>query len=403
MASDDATAVDGEADFAPSTVCPELLDAEGPVRLVVRWRHMEPWAWASPGSAGFEVIDGVLMAAQPSSPWVAGSEPFNVWVDAETGEALPYERDRAVAGASVVAVRSDGGEFEVIGFLPGFGDVPADPQGSSWDPTGRMSGAWGWGVEATGLGIVSAERLRWATSRSAGTRGFGVIEGLALDGTWGVDGGSVGYRGAVVALYRGPDLPGEAFVAWSRTAAGERWLWTVADQLILTDESFAELRRIPLEWDAAFVPAAVVHPDAVGSDFLIAGRSLSFSAGIGMRVERRNPEDLSVLSAHHLESYEGLVEQPEPRDLAGDVAGNLALAWGAQRRASDSSRALCLYLTPLDEDGAPAGPAVRIDEGPVDVDGTPVENVRLIARDGSFFVLWQRQPDMWLARVDHAE
>jgi hypothetical protein len=202
-------------------------------------------------------------------------------------------------------------------------------------------------------------------------------------------------------LYRGAELAGDPFVAVGRTDAAQRWLWTVADELVLTDDAGVELRRAPLGWGAAYVPAAAARGDLVGSDFLIAGRGPATASGTVMRVERRGLEDLSLVSAHELAAYESRVDRPEPRDLAGDN-GTLALAWVAGRRAGDEARSLCLYLTPLDEDGAPAGSAVRLDEGPLPVDGMPVENVRVIVREGSFFVLWQRQPDMWLARVDHA-
>ena len=90
---------DGRDDVGGPLSCPGTLPGEGPVHLAVRWRHVVPWAWASPGTAGFGVVDGVILAVQPSSPWVSGSEPFDVWVDAETGEALPYLPGRVLPGA----------------------------------------------------------------------------------------------------------------------------------------------------------------------------------------------------------------------------------------------------------------------------------------------------------------
>ena len=174
------------------------------------------------------------------------------------------------------------------------------------------------------------------------------------------------------------------------------------DELVLTDDTGAELRRATLGWGAAYVPASEAAPGLTGSDWLIAGRSVSTSTGVGMRVERRSLEGLSVVSEHPLSSYEAAVDRPEPRAL--EVGPGVAvLALVSQRRTSDDSASLCVYLTPLDEDGASSGPAVRVDEGPVSVDGPAVDNVLVLAREGAFFVLWQRAPDMWLARVDHAE
>jgi hypothetical protein len=229
---------------------------------------------------------------------------------------------------------------------------------------------------------------------------MGVIEGEAAGSMWGVDAGDL--YGNLFPLYRGPALPGNAYGAVSPAAAADRCLWTVNDELVLTDGDFVELRRVALNWSAVHVPASPSRPDLADSDFLIAGRSNDATEVVGMRVERRRGTDLEVVSRHYLDAYDALVESPEPRGLVGH-AGVFALVWVAQRFPGEPTSFACLYATPLDEDGAPSGPAVRIDDAPAPLDVSSVEHVRVIARDGSFFVLWQRQPDMWLARVDHAE
>jgi hypothetical protein len=396
---EDGTIIEDGADAAPASRCPEVLAGEGPVRLAVRWRQVAPWAWASPGSAAFGVLGAVLLAVQPSSPWIVGSEPFNVWLDAETGELLPYERDRAVEGSRAMVMRDDGVQFDVGAFPPGYGTVASDLEGAVWEPDGRSLGCcWSRGAESLGLEILLADSARLVVGDGGPA---GTVEGEAVGGGWGVDAGSL-WDGPLFPLYRGTELPGDPFVALGRTSAAVRRLWTAGDELVLTDEGGVELRRVRLGWGAAYVPVSVSRDDVAGSDFLVAGRNSSAPSGAVMRVERRGMEDLAVISAHEFGAYEALVDRPEPRDMAGK-GGMLALAWVAERLAGDDSRSLCLYLTPLDEDGALAGPAVRLDEGPVPADGVAVENVRLIVREGSFFVLWQRQPDMWLARVDHAE
>ena len=395
-ADGDAGDDDGSTDV-PLSSCPAELPGEGPVRFSVRWRHVEPWAWASPGSAGVGVIGGVLFATQPSSPWVAGSEPFDVWLDAETGAPMPWERRRAVTGARVVVVRTVADDhFDVAAFSPGVGDVPADPHGVFVQPDGAEGGGWGYSAEYMGYEIVLPAVGR-IVGGPEGTNG--TIAGQAIGGTWGVDAGDL--WGDLFPLYRGPEPAGDAFGAFVRTSAGERYLWTVDDQLVLTTAGFSEIRRVPLGWNAAYVPACASRPGVIDSDFLIAGRSLGLDYGIGMLVERRRATDLTAVSSHHLADYDYLVDRPEPRDLVGD-AGVFALAWVAQR-VPDAPGFACLYAMPLDEDGAPAGPALRIDDAPVPVDEAPVEHVRVIVGEGSFFVLWRRAPDMWLARVDHAE
>jgi hypothetical protein len=399
-AEDGAVAEDGDVDDVPVSRCPEVLAGEGPVRFTVRWRHREPWAWASPGSAGVGVVAGVVFAAQPSSPWVAGSEPFDVRLDAETGEPLASDRRRAVTGARVVVVRSMVDQFEIAAFPPGIGDRPGDPYGVFVQPDGRTGGGWGYAAEPYGYEIVLPSAARIVAGPEGGANG--TIEGQAIGGAWGVDGGDLWLGDGLFPLYRGPALAGDAFAAYSLTSAGRRYLWTVDDQLVLTSGGYSEIRRVPLDWGAAYVPASPSRPGATDSDFLIAGRCLALVLGVGMRTEKRRVTDLAMVTAHHLDAYDFLVDWPEPRDLVGD-AGLFALAWVAQRLPEDPSKYSCLYATPLDEDGAPTGPAVRVDDAPTPSDEAPVEHVRVVLGDGSFFVLWRREPDMWLARVDHAE
>ncbi len=387
---------DGAVD-APLSGCPAELPGEGPVRFSVRWRHVEPWAWASPGSAGVGVIDGVVFAVQPSSPWVDGSEPFDVWLDAATGEPLPFERRRTVTGARAVAVRTvDDDHFDVAAFAPGVGDTPADPFGAFALPEGTSGGGWSYSAEMYGYGIVlpSAAHLVGGPESTSGT-----IDGRATSREWGVDAGDL--WGGTFPLYRGPELAGDAFGAFSGTSSGERHLWTVNSQLVLTAAGLSEILRVPLPWGAAYVPASPSRPGVPDSDFLIAGRSDYMMERMGLRVEKRRATDLALLSQHFLDEYDSFVERPEARELAGD-AGVFALAWVGQRLPDESGFA-CLWATPLDEDGAPTGPAARIDDAPVPLEEAPVEHVRVILRDGSFFVLWRRAPDMWLARVDHAD
>ena len=209
-----------------------------------------------------------------------------------------------------------------------------------------------------GLQIVLPEAARATRTRSAAAGGPVVVEGAAVGGVWGVDGGPLLGRDGMFGLYRGPELPGDAYLAVGGTADRERWLWTVNDELVLTDDTGAELRRATLGWGAAYVPASEAAPGLTGSDWLIAGRSVSTSTGVGMRVERRSLEGLSVVSEHPLSSYEAAVDRPEPRAM--EVGPGVAvLAWVSQRRTSDDSASLCVYLTPLDEDGASSACGAR--------------------------------------------
>ena len=407
VAADDADA-DADADAPPPLPgCPDTLAGDGPVALVVRWRHQEPWGWASPGSGGVAVRNGVVVAAQPSSPWVEGSEPWGVWLDAETGTPMPYERDRLLRGMRAVDATVHGDEMEFAGVLPPCGDTPADLEGVRALSDGTVDPSWGASGAGIGLSIAEASSLRIVATNPDdphSTEHLLLLHGRTADGGWRIEGMSESMA-ASIDLHDAAEDDGEGFVAvglyqeyWI-PRSDVRILWTTPRALHLTNGLVETVASMALDAPSRFVPVAAIVPTARGSDYLLARRSDDLAAGVGLWIERRRADDLAVVSSHDLRAYETAVDRPEPRELQGrDDA--FALAWVAGRRAPDDRESLCLYATPLDTSGAMAGPAVRVDDAALDTVVPPVEHVRMFADHGAYYLLWRREPDLWLARVD---
>jgi hypothetical protein len=238
---------------------------------------------------------------------------------------------------------------------------------------------------------------------------FLALEGSTASGDWAVYGARETLDGprSNWTLATGPEDAGEAFVA-----LGPRWDEVVDASLPVVAWTFPdgiEVRRL----DASAVASASFRARAsrapvtgLGNgdgtfDFLVAGRSESAAAGIGMWVERRAAADLSIVGGSDaLAAWEGRVDRPEPQALERGVVGAV-LAWSAQRTVEGSRRApACLYVTPLDLSGAPAGATIRVDGGEPEDGTSEIDEVRMVVDGSAAWLLWRRGTTARIARVD---
>jgi hypothetical protein len=413
---DDGTSLDdaappGDVPVAPEG-CPALLPGAGDVELVLAWRREIPGVWSDPGSAGLAVArDTVAVGVPTGSSTALPPQPFHFFT-AEGAEPLPGpsggEYDDWFAWCWSVAGTRVGDLAHFVG-LRWAGGVPV-VEAATFDPLDGTAGGAGWLFTEHGPGLRSVLDLRSVpASFSPGTalQAFNVVRGEQLSGgalTFGWLEGEPGMAGW--------DLAHDSTPSSSAWAAPGGWLdFEIRDDLEVAYTTSTELRlrtlvgrdlvAIPLRSPSTFTPLVAVAPAAGGSDFLVAGRSDDPAAGRGMWTERRAAGSLALLASANLGDLDERIARPEPRDLAGE-ASRFALAWVSPGRAGPDAPSACLYLTPLDDDGAPIGAALRIDDATAAA-STPVEHVRLTWYEGAAYLLWRRAPDLWIARVDLAE
>jgi hypothetical protein len=413
---DDGTAMDDAAPpmdvpVAPEG-CPAFLPDTRDVELVLGWRREIPGVWGDPGSAGLAVARGTVVVGVPTGGATGfPPQPFHFFT-ADGAEPLPgpsgSEYDDWFAWCWSVAGTRVGDFAHFVG-LRWAGGVPV-VEAATFDPLDGTAGGAGWLFTESGPGLRSVLDLRSVpASLSPGTalQAFDIVRGEDAAGgtlTFGWLEGEPGMAGWDLARDSAPSSP-----AW---AAPGGWLdfeirddlevaYTTTTELGLRTIVGRDLVAIRLRSPSSFTPLVAVDPAAGGSDFLVAGRSDDSAAGRGIWTERRAAGSLELLASANLGDLDEHIARPEPRDLAGE-ANRFALAWVSPGRAGPDAPPACLYLTPLDDDGAPVGAALRVDDAEADAHA-PVEHVRLTWYDGAAYLLWRRAPDLWIARVDLVE
>jgi hypothetical protein len=383
--------------------CPATLPTEGPVRLTLRWRRSTAGIWTAPGSAGFGVVGGVVLAAVPGGLG-SGHGPALLRSTADSGAPLvdgPEDVAALPGSTAVGAVSLPPAEVLFVGtaLLPPHdrGDflyaVPVDSSGHGISTCELESISWPWTVTDVRAAAMPSPDSRLLVARTA--------EGTFPDGGWGVDRGdswcSAGDWAGSGPLRRDPTDSGEAFAAIGR----ERIAWTYPEGMdsLNVEEG---LGFVTVLWRARTpsAPLAVVINADGTSDFVVAGRCDDPIVGVQLWTERRSGFDLSPVANADLAMLEPLVDRPEPQALEGD-GRSLVLAWVARRDVAGSPVPACLYATPLDDLGRSAGPSVRVDDAGRAI-GAGIDHVRMVVDGAAVYVLWKHDSDVWVARFDAA-
>ena len=394
----DATAeVDGEAEAeADATVerCPDTLPTDGPVRLNLRWRRAAANDWNDLGSAALAVDGGVVLAAIPRAPAGVGT-PKLVRLSATNGSPSLDGPAELVEfdGATALAAVADGPEHTLLAGAigPGAADailrarllssgvlrelVSHDVDVERAMVTTLRAAQDGEWIHLAAAGLASMEWALYAVSIPLGS-GPGAANRLH-------DGAALGAE-SLVALAPGDDPP-----------IG-RIAWTAPLRISVGGPGGAEIVGQFLPTGSTLVPVATAQ---VG--FLLAGRTEDPEVGIGMWVVRRGSYDLGLLAESRFTELEEQVDRPAPQAL--EPAGELfVLVWAADRDIGRGPVPSCLYLTPVDGDGRPAGTTLRIDPGSAEARASGVSDVRLVTAPEGLYLLLRQGADLWLARVDSA-
>jgi hypothetical protein len=390
---------DGDAEVFVEE-CPDSLPTDGPVRLNLRWRRLAATDWTDDGSAALGEASNVILAAfpRPSSPT---GEPRLVRLAADSGEPLldgpPLIPEYAAATALALTDQLLVGAVAMPDGPPNLGLRRARLESS-----GTISGDVATrGIVLSGATVVVDLRARadasWLYAATRGSRGAAWMlnavtlpHSMSAEDAW--------------PLYEDPSEPGAAFVAWEEGDEGDgvadTVAWTQPDGVEVRTATGTNLAAWTLPARSKFVPIAAVPVGEDNEPYMIAGRSDDAAVGIRMWVEVRRSSDLGFVSGTYLEHLESLVRRPEPRALER-VGSQLVLAWAAERSLGDGEPvASCLYVTPLDATGAPAGGTMRIDPGVADAHLPGIEHVRLVVGPDGIYLLWRQDPELWVARVD---
>ena len=390
---------DADADVVVEE-CPASLPTDGPVRLNLRWRRLAATDWTDPGSAALTVSSSVVLAAfpRPASP---GGEPRLVRLSADSGEPLLDGPPLILEYASATALALDGQLFVGVVAMPD-GPPNLGLRRARLESSGTISGEVATrGIVLSGATVVVDLRARadasWLYVATRGSRGAAwMLNAVTLPHSMSAEDAWL--------LYEDPSEPGAAFVAWEEGDEGDgvadTVAWTQPDGVEVRTATGTNLAAWTLPARSKFVPIAAVPVGEDNEPYMFAGRSDDAAVGIRMWIEVRRAFDLAFVSGTYLEHLESLVRRPEPRALER-VGSQLLLAWAAERSLGGGEAvASCLYLTPLDASGAPAGGTMRIDPGTAEAHLPGIEHVRLVVGPDGIYLLWRQDPELWVARVD---